>query len=298
MTAKKTPSKAKKPAARKPRAAATDSKKPKASRAKSPKKEAKPRAKKSPAPTPKKEAKPRAKKPVPKYIDDAIARAIARSKGEARIYEFAQVEDLIEPDKRKSAEADFISWIEKRDAEERDAKKKAEDEKREKLASSLLESIETERETGKPRREKGAGRALEFTEALKVDFLVEIMLGRAVKNICEDSRFPSRMTVYRHLAADSEFSDRYARAHEVAADDEFDDMVKIIDDCPADKGAIMKAREQIRVRQYRLAKQMPEKYGPKSTLTVVGSNRIAPIEDHDGVEEAREKYENARDFDF
>lgn len=316
MTDKKPPQKPKKPAARKPRAAASDSKKAKPRAEKSPAKTSQPGKSgkggksvatpkpqpKSPAPTPKKEAKPRAKKStskaVPKYIDDAIARAVARSKGESRIYEFEQVEPFIEEGKRESAAEDFITYLKRRHDEEEAEKTRIEEAKREKLRTDLLESIETERDTGETKARKGKGRPLEFTEAMKVELLVEIMMGKSVARICEDNRFPSRNTVYRHLAADSDFSDRYARAHEVAADDEFDKMHEIIDECPADKGAIMKAREMIAVRKWTLGKKLPDKYGPKSQLTVIGTQRIAPIDDHDGVEEARDKYENARDFDF
>lgn len=321
MTAKKPPQtkpKKKPAAAKKKRAAASDSSKAKPSREKSSAK--KPGKTKAAAPSGRKGAKPRAEsstpiadavkaqkakrktspkpkapKPVPAHIAKAIERAEARSRGESPIYEFEQVAPFIDP-KAPFEEESFLEAMARRAYDAEKAREKAEAAKRKKIRSDLVESKKAEDAAG----DEGAkmGRPSVMTDDMKVDILVEIMLGRTVRDICEDDAFPARSTVYRELALDSDFSDQYARAHEVKADEIFDGMLKLIDETPEDKASIMKAREQLAARRYVLAKLMPDKYGPKSTVTVIGSNRIAPIDDHDGVEEAREKYENARDFEF
>lgn len=147
-----------------------------------------------------------------------------------------------------------------------------------------------------------------FTEDLKREFLIELMGGRSVRQICMDDRFPHRQRLYESLLDDAEFADNYARAREVSADQKFDYILEIADDGSNDwmetergyvlnKEHVQRSKLRIDSLKWYLAREMPKKYGEEVHVKVSDVTE-RPIEEDDSAEEAAEKYAAARNFDY
>ena len=122
--------------------------------------------------------------------------------------------------------------------------------------------------------------------------------GESLRSICRDQSMPHVSTVLRWVAAKEhqEFREQYAHAREAGLEQMADEILEIADETSRDtivnsKGDemansewIQRSKLRVDARKWILSKQLPKKYGDRTTL--VGDNEnplIPPIDDSERI---------------
>lgn len=111
--------------------------------------------------------------------------------------------------------------------------------------------------------------------------------GDSLRQIEKLPEMPAKRTILRWLAKHEEFRKLYATAHEIQSEAEMDELIAIADDDTADiqfkeietehgkeakavfvRASVERAKLRINVRQWRIEKRYPSKYGNRQTVEV------------------------------
>jgi hypothetical protein len=132
----------------------------------------------------------------------------------------------------------------------------------------------------KPQRDKGA-RPSKFSQEMADAICEQIVLGKSMRQICQQQDMPAERTVYYWLEKDREFCQQYARAREAQADLFFDECLAIANDRTGDyvtahteEGKtfervnhehIQRSRLRVDTLKWAAGKLAPKKYGEHVT---------------------------------
>lgn len=106
-------------------------------------------------------------------------------------------------------------------------------------------------------------RPTDYTEELAQEICDRLADGESLLNILRDDGMPSRQTIYRWLRDidKQSFCDNYAQARESGADRHFDELYETA--LKAEPETVQVAKLQIDTMKWRLARQLPKKYGDR-----------------------------------
>ena len=132
-----------------------------------------------------------------------------------------------------------------------------------------------------------AGRPSSYSEVVANNICDEIASGKSLLSICDQSGFPSTVTIYRWLDTHEEFRNKYARARELQAEHYAAEVISLADrPVIAEKVTIKpngdeervigdnteRTRLQIDARKWYASKLAPKKYGDKVQTELSGPN--------------------------
>ena len=116
------------------------------------------------------------------------------------------------------------------------------------------------------------GRPTKYNETRADAICWMLTEGESLRNICNQTKSPTRATVYRWLEANEEFRDQYARARERYAELEGEELIALADAATPD--TVQLTRLQIDTRKWILSKWLPKKYGDRVALTGEGGGPL------------------------
>jgi len=127
-----------------------------------------------------------------------------------------------------------------------------------------------------PQRDKG-GTPSEFSQAMADAICEQIVLGKSMRQICQQQGMPAERTIYYWLEKNREFCQQYARAREAQADKLFEECLAIADEAEGDvilatgedgkaiarpnPANVQRARLRVDTRKWAAGKLAPKKYG-------------------------------------
>ncbi|WP_156809322.1 terminase small subunit-like protein [Saccharibacter floricola] len=105
---------------------------------------------------------------------------------------------------------------------------------------------------------------MSFSQTLFDEMMVEIMLGKKVREICSGVKRPSKDTFFRWIGKDTALSDQYARAREHATDGFEDDILDLIERTNPENATANKTKFEM--LRWMMARRAPKRYGDKQQL--------------------------------
>ena len=139
-----------------------------------------------------------------------------------------------------------------------------------------------------------------------------ILSGESMTDICALNDMPSKTTFLRWLVMYPEFATQYAHAKQLAAEFMFDDMQRIADDSSGDWEErrdvhgkpylipcidhILRVKQRINVRMWKLARLDPKKYGDK--VSIDQKTEVVQVEPKKVLGTERMTYEEKRSFTY
>lgn len=128
------------------------------------------------------------------------------------------------------------------------------------------------------------GRPTKYTKTLGDKICSLIAMGKSLNSICgeddeENSKFPSRQTVYSWFTKHQDFLDNYARAKNDSADADSDKIAAITEDVIAGKVEPRAARVAIDALKWMAGKKRPKKYGDRVETHHTGAIGVSEISD-------------------
>ncbi|HEY2596971.1 MAG TPA: hypothetical protein VGJ79_00670 [Candidatus Dormibacteraeota bacterium] len=111
-----------------------------------------------------------------------------------------------------------------------------------------------------------------YTPELATEVCRRLILGRSLRDICNDADMPHRDTVFLWLATHPEFSDQYVRAREEQADTHADDAHHVTILVAAGKIDPNAGRVAVDGLKWSAAMQKPKKYGKVTTTRHSGED--------------------------
>ena len=125
------------------------------------------------------------------------------------------------------------------------------------------------------------GRPSKFSQEMADAICEQIVLGKSMRQICQQQDMPAERTVYYWLEKDREFCQQYARAREAQADRLFEECLAIADEAEGDvvlttgedgkaiarpnHANVQRARLRVDTRKWAAGKLAPKKYGEHFT---------------------------------
>ncbi len=138
-----------------------------------------------------------------------------------------------------------------------------------------------------------AGRPSDFNQKTADLICARLADGESLRSICRDDSMPHVSTVLRWVAHPDrkEFRDQYAHAREVGLEQMADEILEIADETAfdtiatkdgfkADNEWIQRSKLRVDARKWILSKQLPKKYGDRTTLAGDPDNPLMePLDD-------------------
>lgn len=115
-------------------------------------------------------------------------------------------------------------------------------------------------------------RPSDFTPELAETICSSLVSGLSLRAVCRDEAMPHISTIMRWIGDNEAFREQYAKATEERATGMFEDMFEIADFVDKDPAAVSKAKLQVDVRKWALARMNPKKYGDKLTTELTGAD--------------------------
>lgn len=115
-------------------------------------------------------------------------------------------------------------------------------------------------------------RPSDYTPELAATICQSLVDGMSLRSVCRDEAMPSISSVMLWLTKHPEFSEQYEKATHERATGMFEDMFEIADFVDKDPAAVSKAKLQVDVRKWALARMNPKKYGDKLTTELTGAD--------------------------
>ena len=114
----------------------------------------------------------------------------------------------------------------------------------------------------------GAGRPSVYSDEIAEYICEQLMIGRSLRQICEDDGMPHRATVIRWMGKLPEFATKCACARDEQADLMDDKIIECVD--ALEKGSMQPdvGRVILSALQWRASKLKPKKYGDKQIVDV------------------------------
>ena len=146
----------------------------------------------------------------------------------------------------------------------------------------------------KPKAEEvKTGRPSSFSQQTADLICARLADGESLRSICRDDSMPHVSTVLRWVASKDhqEFREQYAHAREVGLEQMADEILEIADETAfdtiatkdgfkADNEWIQRSKLRVDARKWILSKQLPKKYGDRTTLAGDPDNPLMePMDD-------------------
>lgn len=106
--------------------------------------------------------------------------------------------------------------------------------------------------------------SVSFSQPLFDEMMVEVMVGKTVREICSGNERPNIDTFYYWLTQNAELSEQYKRAREAATDTFEADILIMAATTDPDNATAHKARFEM--LRWVMARRAPKRYGDKQQL--------------------------------
>ena len=139
-------------------------------------------------------------------------------------------------------------------------------------------------QANRPKARKPTGRPSTYTEQAGLEICQEVADGTSLRQVCLNSKRPSRPTVYKWLSKYPAFAANYAQAREMLYQSWADEILEISDDSTTDmitktgrngstyeavdQEHIQRSRLRVDSRRWLLSKLLPKQFGDKLGVEV------------------------------
>lgn len=106
--------------------------------------------------------------------------------------------------------------------------------------------------------------SVSFSQTLFEEMMVDVRLGKKIREICSGSKRPSKDTFFRWIGKDTALSDQYTRAREHATDGFEDDILDLIERTNPENATANKIKFEM--LRWMMARRAPKRYGDKQQL--------------------------------